>query len=419
MPTRGGSKPPSRFSVTRASRRRLARMPASTAAGQRAGISISSSKPLPLKCAQTVQNGAIREALASKQGLSAMPRKPRIYLPFDRWPVEDQARWRAAFAEGDRFDGAGPGSHFAEATRRNLWITYARFLGFLSAIRSDLLELRPEARVDRLIVAEYVAWRCRSCGYGMVAVDLDNLRGALRLICPSADWSWLLAVAKRFRAAAPRKPRKYNLVTSELLYALGIELMDQAVADADSAKGISKAHALKYRDGLIIALLALIPLRSRALVALRIGKQLVKTGDLWALDIPAADTKTRQPLDYPLSKELCTRIDLYLERFRRRIPGADRHTALWPSNKRRPMSAIGISKAVGGRTKKGFGFAVNLHRFRHAAASFWSVRDPVNVRGVKDLLGQATFGITEKHYIMGQSRHAGRALAHAVDAVRK
>ena len=162
----------------------------------------------------------------------------------------------------------------------------------------------------------------------MVAVDLDGLRGALRLICPGVDWSWLLTLSKRIKAAAPRKPRKYHLVTSEQLYALGIELMDHAVAEAEDAKRITKAQAFEYRDGLIIALLALIPLRSRTLVALRIGKQLVKTGDLWALDIPAADTKTRRPLDYPISKELCTRIDLYLERFRRRIPGAD--TAHWP-----------------------------------------------------------------------------------------
>ena len=92
------------------------------------------------------------------------PRKPRIYLSFDRWPIEDRARWQAAFAEGDRFEGSGPGSHLAEATRRNLWISYARFLAFLSANRHDLLHLRPEARVDRLIVADYVAWRRRSCG---------------------------------------------------------------------------------------------------------------------------------------------------------------------------------------------------------------------------------------------------------------
>jgi integrase/recombinase XerD len=130
-------------------------------------------------------------------------------------------------------------------------------------------------------------------------------------------------------------------------------------------------------------------------------------------------SRRRRPLDYPIPRDLCQRIDLYLERFRRRIPGADTHTALWPSNKQGPMAAIAIYNAVRRRTKRAFGFEVNLHRFRHAAASFWSIRDPVNVRGAKDLLGQASFGITEKHYIMAQSRLAGRALAHAVDATRK
>jgi integrase/recombinase XerD len=348
-----------------------------------------------------------------------MPRKPRIYLPFDSWPIEDRVRWQAAFKAGDRFDGSGPGAHLAESTRRNLWISYARFLGFISANRQDLLDLSPEERIDRLVVAEYVAWRRTSCGYGMVAADLDGLRGALRLICPDLDLAWLLTLTKRIKAAAPPKPRKYHLVTSDHLYALGIKLMDHAVAAAEGANPIAKQQAFEYRDGLIIALLALIPLRSRTLVALRIGKQLVKTGDLWALDIPAAYTKMRRPLDYPISEELSRRIDLYMERFRCRIPGADRHTSLWPSNKQGPMAAIAIYNAVRRRTKKAFGFEVSLHRFRHAAASFWSIRDPVNVRGAKDLLGQASFGITEKHYIMAQSRLAGRALAHVVDATRK
>ena len=52
--------------------------------------------------------------------------------------------------------------------------------------------------------------------------------------------------------------------------------MDRAVAEVEGAKRITKAQAFMYRDGLIIALLALIPLRSRTFVALRIGKQLVK-----------------------------------------------------------------------------------------------------------------------------------------------
>jgi integrase/recombinase XerD len=258
-----------------------------------------------------------------------------------------------------------------------------------------------------------------SCGDVSVAIDLDHLRSALKLICPGVNWSWLLTITKRIAAAAPRRHPKYHLVTSDRLYALGLELMDSAVTDAD-AKHISKAHAFRYRDGLIIAFLALIPVRSRTLVAMRIGSHLVKTGGLWGLDIPAADTKNKRPLDYPISRELSARIDLYLDRFRRRMPGAEKHTALWASNQGRAMCAMAIYEAVRNRTRKAFGFAVNLHRFRHAAASFWSIRDPVNVRGVKDLLGHTSFGsTTEKHYIMGQSRVAGRVLARAVDAARK
>jgi hypothetical protein len=52
-----------------------------------------------------------------------MARPSRIYL--NSWPAEDEARWQAAFKAGDRFDGSGPGSHLAEATRRNLSISYA------------------------------------------------------------------------------------------------------------------------------------------------------------------------------------------------------------------------------------------------------------------------------------------------------
>jgi integrase len=346
-------------------------------------------------------------------------RVSKLMLRFENWPAEDQSRWRAVFQTGDRFDGDGRGAHLAESTRQVWQESYARFLGFISANHRNLLTLPPEARIDRKIVSEYVMWRRRSCGDMTVAIDLDHLRGALKLICPDADWSWLLTIIKRIAATASRKAGKYNLVTSDRLYALGIKLMDGAVADASATQRINKAHAFQYRDGLAIALLALIPLRRRTLAALRIGRHLVKTGDLWSLDIPAADTKAGRALDYPISREMSKRINLYLEQFRGRIPGADKHMSLWSSNQGRPMCGMAIYAAVRKRTKKALGFAVNLHRFRHAAASFWSSQDPVNVRGSKDLLGHASFGTTEKHYVMAQSRLAGRALAHAVDTLRK
>jgi integrase/recombinase XerD len=208
-------------------------------------------------------------------------------------------------------------------------------------------------------------------------------------------------------------------VTSEQLYALGIELMQRAVANSKEATDITKVDAFDYRDGLIIALLALIPLRRRAIAALRIGKHLVKSGALWLLDIPAKDNKSKRPLEYEIPPDMSERIDLYLAQFRCCLPGAKAHDGLWASNKGRPMDDGTIYDMVRRRTRDAFGFPVNLHRFRAAAGALWSIHDPANVRGVKDLLGHASFDTTEGHYITAQSRVAGRALAHVVDTLRK
>jgi hypothetical protein len=149
----------------------------------------------------------------------------------------------------------------------------------------------------------------------------------------------------------------------------------------------------------------------------RSDQHLVRAGALWALDIPAKDVKGKRPLDCALPPDLCERIDLYLKKFRPHLPGSNRRSGPWPSNKNKPMSAGAIYDAVCRRTKKAFGFSVNPHRFLHAAGTLWSIEDPKNVRGVKDLYGHGSFeSTTEAHCLIGQSRLAGRALARAIEA---
>jgi len=344
-----------------------------------------------------------------------MVRATKMQLPYTAWPEEDRKRWSAANRRGaDPFDDEGPAAELAGPSRRALQGSYGRFLGFLTSKHPGLLNRPPDARLDRKVVAEYVAFRGPTCSEAGIAIDLHHLRLALRFICPATDWMWLATITKRIAYQAKRKPPKHHLVTSEMLYALGIELMDRAVASASDAAEVSKADAFDYRDGLIIALLALLPLRRRTLAALRIGQQLVKSGDLWELDIPADDLKGGRPLDYPISVDLSQRIDLYLAKFRRRIPGAIAHDGLWASNKGHPMDAGTIYDTVRRRTRESFGFPVNLHRFRHAAGALWSIHDPANVRGVKDLLGHASFDTTEMYRVMSQSRVAGRVLDRAI-----
>jgi integrase/recombinase XerD len=336
-------------------------------------------------------------------------------LPFQTWPPADQALWEAAFrASDDPFLGSGGASHFTGETRRALRSSYGTFLRFLSAKHPERLAGSPSTRIDRDIAMEYVDWRRPMCGAATIATGLDRLRLVISYMCPGADVSWLLPIAKRLAAQAAPRPARLHLVTSDQLYALGMELMD-------GAKQLDPPHkddAFQYRDGLIIALLALVPLRRRTLAALRVGEHLLKSGDLWVLEIPAKDTKTKRPLDYLLSAHLSARIDRYLAHFRDAIPGAAKHAGLWPSNWGRPMADGAIYDRVRQRTREDFGFPVNLHRFRHAAATFWSISDPKNVRGAKDLLGHSSFGTTEKHYVMAQSRLAGRALARAIGNAR-
>ncbi|MGA8901912.1 hypothetical protein [Bradyrhizobium sp.] len=337
-----------------------------------------------------------------------------LYLPYAEWPEADRALWAVAFESGtDLFDDC-PAAHLADRTRRQLQYAYAKFLFFIASEHESLLDLAPAERVSRKTIEGYVKSQPPTCGGVTVANYLHHLWLALRYICPGEDWSWLPVISKRVRAQAKPMPKKYHLVTSETLYALGIELMDRAMMSGIT--GMSRRNQTAYRDGLIIALLALVPLRRRTLAVLQIGKHLVRFGKAWTLDIPAEDIKTKRPLEFSLEGELSERIDVYVNKVRSRIPGSGAHQYLWASS-RGPIGDLMIYAAVRRRTAQGLGFPINLHRFRHAAATLWSMRDPANVRGVKDLLGHSTFGPTENHYIMSQSRLAGRALAKAIEKI--
>jgi hypothetical protein len=342
-----------------------------------------------------------------------MPRTARAHLPFAAWPPKDRELWDRKF-ERDAFDDESLTSHLAPATVIGLRASYARYLGFLARRDPERLDLAPALRVDPESIKAFVAHLRETCRDTTVASLLQKLRLTLKIICPKHNWSWLKTVAKRIDADALPLHNGTKGITSAELYAVGVSLMKTAEDALLSSRHVSLKNALLYRDGLMIALLALVPLRRRTFTALTINAHLVKAGDCWLLDIPAADTKTKRALEFPLPQDVSLRISAYLARFRTVIPGSHHHAGLWPSARGRPMDDGTIYDTVRSRTTEALGFPINLHRFRLAAGNLWSIADPANVRGVKDLLGQLNFDTTERHYIDAQSRLAGRALAEAL-----
>ena len=261
----------------------------------------------------------------------------RLYLPYADWPEDDRTRWEAAFKAGnDLFDDrdlqpisrSGRGCSYSMPMEN-----FSLFSRLVTVACSRALPLNGStARSSKTMSSG----NQRSCGGITLGIYLYHLWFTLRYICPSEDWSWLLTISKRISGSGETKATETSSGNKRDSLCARHRIDGPCSSPAVSQPRAGECK-LPIRDGLIIALLALIPLRRRTLAALRIGKHLVRSGDQWVLDIPAEDIKTKRPLEYPISAELSERIDIYLNQIRPRILGAGTHDYLWASSRGRPM----------------------------------------------------------------------------------
>jgi hypothetical protein len=136
-----------------------------------------------------------------------------------------------------------------------------------------------------------------------------------------------------------------------------------------------------YRDGLVLALLALRPLRRANFAGLRLGEHLQQRGTGWWLRLDGDETKTRVLVEVPWPEALVPALETWLTRWRpvlleRRVawsagaPAAD--TALWVSS----PGAVMDTQALYDMTTK-----------RTRAATTIAIEDPVHVRLASQVLG--------------------------------
>jgi len=119
------------------------------------------------------------------------------------------------------------------------------------------------------------------------------------------------------------------------------------------------------RDGLIIALLALCPIRLRNLAELRIGQQIRRIGDVWWIILKAAETKTGRHDERPVPEILAAHIDRWLEHWRTLFCNPDE--AFWPSTKGGSLAYTYVGHIITQTTLRELGVAVNPHLFRDCA----------------------------------------------------
>ncbi len=206
-------------------------------------------------------------------------RRVRVSLHLEQWPAADREAWQALFATGDLFDENGPGAHLASSTRAALAAEYGSWLGFLARAEPGALDEALGTRVTRERVTAFALHLAETNRGTSVASRLRHLRGALRYLAADRDWAWLLTIAKRIEAGAERRSKRDRLRTSDELFALGLKLIGDGEAGLQEAGRVTQEAALTYRDGLMIALLSVAPMRRQNLADLTVGKSVVRAGE--------------------------------------------------------------------------------------------------------------------------------------------
>jgi len=338
------------------------------------------------------------------------------HLPLDEWPDADIQAFEGAYAPGDIFDETnGPGAHLSEGTRHFIEITYRRWLGYLHQSYGDDLLLAPAQRITAIRVRAFVEQISTEVRATTVVTGVGCLHYAARLIAPNEDWRWLKAIHSRLAARAKPLDRFNQLVPARQTLDLGMELMDQAIKPSGAVR---KRHYLQYRDGLLLALLSVWPIRRRSITALTVSRHARMDEDGVTLLLYAEDTKSKRPEHYRVPDQLVAYLKRYLLEIRPRLPQASAHDGFWASNKRCPLSYSGIAAIARKHTANKFGKSMGLHDFRRAAGTFLAIDEPDKVGLIPGVLQHATVAVGEKHYILARSIKASRRHTATIGEIR-
>jgi integrase len=338
-------------------------------------------------------------------------------LPLAEWPAADRQAWENACRPGSRLKLGGAASYLAEVSRCDFAQRYGAFLGFLQ--RAGCLDPRfaAAAQVTLPNVEAYVGdliGRVRSvtahnCIY--------KLRRAAQLLAPARDFSWLAEIEKDLALVMQPRSKFDRLVFTERLAEAGLTL----VAEAEKFVTNGFARARGVRNGLMIALLALCPIRLKNFAALEIGHTFKEVHGSWWIALPGITTKSRRPDERRVPEWLNRAIDIYLNQSRPVLLRSRSTTnALWISSRTgKPMTKKNLGTLVSKITLETLGVDVSPHLFRTAAASTAAAYAGATPHLASAILNHTDPRVTEEHYNRASSVSASRIYADITNSFLK
>lgn len=326
-------------------------------------------------------------------------RKP---MPHELWPEQDQEAWRFSMnADPLAEAGGGGGAKWRPSTRRFIETGYGRWLGWLDETGRLDRQAAPFARATRETVRSYLdALEAEGYADYSRAGRFQALADALRVM-GGTGVEFIRRAAGRIAGRARRvRDLHGRLRPPREVLDYGLELMEFGT---DERQPNFWKRALDYRDGLLIALWTMRPLRMANLSTIQLGRQLVAQAGGHRLSFPAAEMKSKRSFTcvWPdaLNQPLLTYLEVHRPVLAERSAGAD-PGHLWLSGTGRAMSPATVAQMIRIRTASKFGAAITPHLMRHIAATSIAEDEPRLVMDAAAILGHASLEPTEKHYIL-------------------
>jgi integrase len=339
-------------------------------------------------------------------------------LPIELWPDADRKAWMSACRPSERLKSGGTGSHMKSITLNDLARRYGYFLDCMN--RQGLLDLNEAAgaHVTQENVDAYLAELSDRIGSVTIYGSIYKLRRACELIDPTRDLSWLADIEKDLALAMRPRSKADRWVLTEVLIEAGLTL----IAEAGNSRKMSKlGQARQVRNGLMVAMLAMYPIRLKNFADLEIGHNFVEIKGSWWIVLSASETKEGRPDERRIDDLLQPALDRYLKKYRPFLAGADQSTAaLWiSSNDGGPMTYDGVARVITETTRSTVGAVVSPHLFRTAIASSAAIHGGANPNLASALLHHTDYRVTEQHYNRASSISAGESLRNIIQGYIK
>ncbi len=342
----------------------------------------------------------------------------RHAIRVDDWPASDKAMWESMTRSGNPLDDEGRFAHLRQTSRTTLCRHYGRWLAWLMDAEPKALREAPTRRctIERLMEWRETMTQMRPMSRFSLIGDTVRM---MKAADPHADWTQHLQLRKHLKRQAgngDQTRKSGRILSSTVLFEAG---RTHATVNVEAATTMLQSMK-RQRNGTMVAMLALMPMRRRAFGQLEIDTSLFVGSDRVTVALSGDMTKNGLPWEAEVPKAVEPLLRRYVDDVRPwfMARGNECHSRLWVKLRGAPFELNHFGNQIADITTQLTGVRVPPHFFRDAAATTLSRMSPDAARLISPVLAHTSAGTAERHYIHAKTIEAGRDYARLVKRMK-